>query len=421
MADVLASGVGIIVGAGIYVLLGPATERAGGLVWLAFVLSAGVCGLTALSYAELSSIYPRAGGEYEYARHSMHRHGAFMVGWTMLAGLTVAGATVALGFARYFTYFFSVPSRWVGLVLLGVTGCLAAMGIRRSTWVVVAFSLVQIGGLLFVSAVGLHHIGDVNLFAGAGDSWSSSARGVAGSVALVFFAFIGFDEVTTLSEETRNPTRTTPRALLGALGLSTLLYVLVSVTAVSVLGPEALGSSEQPLRDVAATAVGDHAGAVMAVLAMVTTANTVLLIVTAASRMVFAMARQSDLPHRLGVLDGRGTPVHATASVVLAASAFVLIGRFELVASATDVAVYATFLFVNFIVITLRSRQPRLERPFKVPLAIGWVPVIPVVAIVVTVWMVALLEPTAILVAFALMLLGLISSLTRSRFAKVVH
>jgi APA family basic amino acid/polyamine antiporter len=240
-------------------------------------------------------------------------------------------------------------------------------------------------------------------------------------VALVFFAFIGFDEVTTLSEETRDPTRTTPRALLGALGLSTLLYVLVSVTAVSVLGPDALGSSEQPLRDVAATAVGDRAGAVMAVLAMVTTANTVLLIVTAASRMVFAMARQSDLPNRLGVLDGRGTPVRATASVVLAASTFVLIGRFELVASATDVAVYATFLFVNFIVIALRIRKPALERPFKVPLAIGRVPVIPVVATVVTVWMVALLEPSAIVVAASLMLLGLLTSLVRSRFMAAAH
>jgi APA family basic amino acid/polyamine antiporter len=137
--------------------------------------------------------------------------------------------------------------------------------------------------------------------------------------------------------------------------------------------------------------------------------------------MVFAMARQSDLPNRLGVLDGRGTPVRATASVVLAASAFVLIGRFELVASATDVAVYATFLFVNFIVIALRIRKPALERPFKVPLAIGRVPVIPVVATVVTVWMVALLELSAIVVAASLMLLGLLTSLVRSRFMAAAH
>lgn len=152
LVDVTASGVGIIVGAGIYVLLGPATERAGGLVWLAFVLSAVGCGLTALSYAELSSVFPRAGGEYEYARHSMHRHGAFMVGWTMLAGLTVAGATVALGFARYFNYFWPIGSRLAGLGLLVAMSSLAALGIRRSTWVVVAFSVIQIGGLLFVSA-----------------------------------------------------------------------------------------------------------------------------------------------------------------------------------------------------------------------------------------------------------------------------
>ena len=413
LVDVTASGVGIIVGAGIYVLLGPATERAGGLVWLAFVLSAVVCGLTALSYAELSSMFPRAGGEYEYARHSMHRHGAFMVGWTMLAGLTVAGATVALGFARYFNYFWPIGSRWAALGLLVAMSSLAALGIRRSTWVVVAFSVVQIGGLLFVSAVGLHHIGEVDLLAGSGDGWFASARGVATSVALVFFAFIGFDEVTTLSEETQDPTRTTPRALLGALAISSLLYVLVSVTAVSVLGPDELARSEQPLRDVVATAVGDDAGAVMAVLAMITTANTVLLVITAATRMLFAMARQGDLPRRFEHLDARGTPRRATVAVALAAAVFVLVGRFELVASATDVAVYATFLFVNFIVIALRLRRPDIVRAFRVPISIGRVPVVPVVATVVTIWMVALLEFRAIAVAGGIMSLGLVMSLVR--------
>jgi APA family basic amino acid/polyamine antiporter len=176
LTDVLASGVGIIVGAGIYVLLGPATEKAGGLVWLAFVLSAVVCGLTAMSYAELSSIYPRAGGEYEYARHVMSPHGTFMVGWTMLAGLIVAAATVALGFARYFTYFWMVDSRMAGIGLLCVVAMIAISGIRRSTWVVVGLSMIQIGGLLFVVAVGIDHIGDVDLFAGTGGSWFSSAR-----------------------------------------------------------------------------------------------------------------------------------------------------------------------------------------------------------------------------------------------------
>jgi APA family basic amino acid/polyamine antiporter len=278
---------------------------------------------------------------------------------------------------------------------------------------VVAFSVIQIGGLLFVSAVGLHHIGEVDLLAGAGEGWFASARGVATSVALVFFAFIGFDEVTTLSEETQNPTHTTPRALLGALAISSLLYVLVSVTAVSVLGPDELSRSEQPLREVVATAVGDGAGAVMAVLAMITTANTVLLVITAATRMLFAMARQGDLPRTLGHLDRRGTPRRATVAVAAVSACFVLVGRFELIASATDVAVYATFLFVNFIVIALRVRRPDMVRPFRVPISIGRVPVVPVVATVVTIWMVALLEFRAIAVTGGIMTLGLVMSLAR--------
>jgi APA family basic amino acid/polyamine antiporter len=406
LVHVIASGVGIIVGAGIYVLLASAAEDAGGLVWLSFLVSAVVCAFTALSYAELSSMFPRTGGEYEYSSHVFGRSVTFMIGWAMAAGLVIAAAAVALGFARYAQYFVDIDERWAGLALLLVAASIVAWGSDRWSKLVIALSVVQVTGLVFVIAVGIDHLGDGDLLSGRGGSPWDSFTGVMSAAALVFFAYIGFDEVATLSEETSDPTRNTPRALLWSLGISAVLYVLVSIAAVDVLGADVLASSSQPLTDVAADAVGERAGAVMAVFAMLTTTNTVVLILTAASRMVFAMSRTGDLPARGARLSENGSPRTAVIATATVAAGFVVWGELKLVASATDFAIYAIFLSVNVMVVVLRLREPDRNRPFRTPWTIGRWPVLPVVGFAVTVWMIALLEVDAILVGIGLFAVG---------------
>src|SRR4029079_6835630 len=169
-------------------------------------------------------------------------------------------------------------------------------GIRQSARLMVALSAVQVGGLVLVVALGLPHVGDVDLFTGPG------VGGVLGAAALVFFAFIGFDEVITLAEETKDPSRTVPRALLAALGISTGLYMLVAITAVSVIGPSALAASPRPLAEVMREAVGARSTDAVAFIAMAATANTTLLMLTAASRLTYGMARENALPRRLAVV-----------------------------------------------------------------------------------------------------------------------
>ena len=194
--QVTASGVGIIIGAGIYVLLGPATAKAGGMVWLSFIIAAILCGLTGLSYAELASMFPRAGAEYEYTRQAFPASVAFVVGWAMTSGLVIAAAAIALGFARYLQAFVDIDTRVGAWMLLALVTVVALGGIRRSSWVVLILSAVQVGGLLFVTVIGMGHLGETDLLHGRG------ASGVVGAAALVFFAFIGFDEVIR-SEERR--------------------------------------------------------------------------------------------------------------------------------------------------------------------------------------------------------------------------
>jgi len=411
LVEVTAGGVGIIIGAGIYVLLGAATGLAGPVVWLAFLLAAALSVLTGLSYAELSSMFPSAAGEYEYTRHALPEWVAFVVGWTMIMGLVVAAATVSIGFARYVGYFVAVDAPVAALGLLAVVSAIAMIGIKQSARLMVALSAVQVGGLLIVVLIGLPHVGDVDLLAGAG------VGGVLGAAALVFFAFIGFDEVITLAEETRDPTRTVPRALLLALGLSATLYVAVAIAAVSVLGAAALAASPRPLADVMAHVLGHRGATVVAAIAVVTTTNTTLLALTAASRVLYGMARAGAMPRRFARVHARrGTPGPALLAVALVAAVFAALGNFAVIAAVTDFAVYVVFLAVNATVIVLRRTRPEIPRPFAVSGAIGGVPVLPILGFGSVVLMMTQLQPIAIAIGTALGVVGLAAGwLIRSR------
>ncbi|MEZ5407294.1 MAG: APC family permease [Acidimicrobiales bacterium] len=374
---VTASGVGIIIGAGIYVLIGSATAKAGAAVWLSFVLAGVLSALTALSYAELASMFPRSSAEYEYTRQVAPAWVAFLVGWMMIAGMLVAAAAIALGFASYASQLLSVPHRPTAIALLGIETLIAAAGINRSTAVTVALSVAQVGGLLFVIVIGVPHLGQVDLLAGA------NLDGVLGASALVFFAFIGFDEVITLAEETRDPTRVVPRALLLALGVSTVLYVAVAAASVSVIGADALGASARPLADVMAHSLGSTASDVVALIAVLSTFNTSLLALTAGSRLLYGMASSGAMPRALTFVEPRtGAPVVAVVVSAVTAGAFVLVGDLTLVASVTDFAIYVVFVAVNLAVVVLRRRQPATPRPFRSPGAVGWVPVLPLLGLV---------------------------------------
>jgi len=411
LVEITAGGVGIIIGAGIYVLLGAATAHAGPLVWVAFLIAAVLSALTGLSYAELSSMFPSAAGEYEYTRQAWPDWVAFVVGWTMIMGLLVAAATVSLGFGRYAGHFLEVDPRAAALGLLVAVSVVATLGIKHSARLTVALSAVQVGGLVLVVAIGVPHIGDVDLFASPGPA------GVLGAAALVFFAFIGFDEVITLAEETRDPTRTVPRALLLALGLSTLLYVTVAIASVSVLGAPALAASSRPLADVMAHVLGAGAATVVAAIALLTTTNTTLLALTAASRVIYGMAKAGALPSALARIDPtRGAPRRAVMAGLVVAAAFAALGDFTVIAAVTDFAVYVVFLSVNASVIMLRRTRPDLARPFAVRGVIGRVPLIPVLGLISVAVMLTQLEPLAIALGAALCVTGLTAGwLARSR------
>jgi APA family basic amino acid/polyamine antiporter len=375
--EVTLSGVGIIFGAGIYALIGVAAGQAGNAVWLSFLLSAAAALFTALSYAELASMFPRAGAEYEYTAEAAGESLAFVVGWLIIFSGIVAAAAVSLGFANYFAALTGAPVIPVAALLLTALMALLILGIRESTLVAVIFTLVEAGGLLLIIVAGIPYLGSVDYL-----EMPLGLPGVFSAAALVFFAFLGFEEVVKFSEETVRPERTIPRALLIAFSLCTLLYILVSFSAVSVIGWEGLAASEAPFTAVAIAVWGEAGALALSVIALFATANTVLLLLLAASRISYGMARSGTLPRPLSkVHRTRRTPYIAVITVSLASMVFLFLGDIGTVANVTNFTLFVTFAVVNGSVIILRLKRPDRARPFTIPGAVRSVPVIPLLGI----------------------------------------
>jgi APA family basic amino acid/polyamine antiporter len=398
-------GVGVILGAGIYALVGKAAGLAGNAVWLSFVMAAIVAGLTGLSYAELASFIPRAGGEYHYAQRAFGRRVAFVVSWLLLAGLAVAAAAVALGFAGYLTALTDIPLMPAALGVIAVCTGLLLYGIRESVYVAALCAMLEVGGLVVIIALGADRVGTVSLL-----QMPHGITGVATAAAFVFFAYIGFEEIVQLAEETREPTRTLPRALLLSLAITTVLYVLVALAAISVLGWSRLGSSDSPLADVAEHAAGLETGAAIAVIALFSTFNTVLVMLMSSARLLWGVAEDGALPAALArVHRRRKSPWVATLAVAALASCVVFaLERLVVVVELTNFALFVTFLFINGAVIVLRYREPDAHRRFRVPGSIGLVPIIPALGIASVLAMVSQTGAIAALCGAGLILSGLV-------------
>ncbi|MFH1773789.1 MAG: amino acid permease [Methanobacteriota archaeon] len=405
LLEVTLSGVGIILGAGIYALVGKAAGLAGNALWISFIAAALIAALTGLSYAELSSIYPKAGAEYEYIRNAFGKKPAFLVAWLIIFSGIIGASTVALGFGGYFSALFGGSPISAAVLLLAAFSLVLFRGIKESAWLAIVFTLVEVGGLVIVILIGFPHLGSVSYFeapAGAG--------GIFQAAALIFFAFIGFEEIVRLSEETKNPERVIPLGLLLSIGITIVLYILVAVSCVSVLGWMALLESDAPLADVASVAFGERAFLVLSLIALCATSNTVLLILLGTSRIIFGMAGSGSLPSMLSKVHyRRGTPYAAIVFMTVSSAIFALIGEIEVVANATNFMVFVTFAIVNLSLITLRYKKPELQRRFRTPLNIGRFPVLSFLGAVSCILMLFNLDIEAVAIGIALLALGFLA------------
>ncbi len=364
----IACGVGVIVGAGIYVLLGPAAGMAGNAVWISFIISAVLALLTGFSYAELSSMYSKDGSEYIYIKNTFSRKLAFLIAYTILLGSSISAAAVSLGFAGYFSALFNLNNVvLIGSLLIVLMALINLLGVRDSSYMNILLTAMEILGLIFIILISLKYFGSVNYFEAP-----KGLSGLFGASSLIFFAYIGFESLVKLSEETKNAKKIIPLALISSIFIATLLYILVSLSAVSVLGYKALSESKAPLVDVATKAIGSDISLIISIIALLSTATTVLLILLSSSRILYGLGKEiKQLEIFTKVSENARVPYISLLIIVVLSLIFIMIGKVETVASITNFTIYLTFLFVNLSLLILRYKKPDLKRKFRAPINIG--------------------------------------------------
>jgi basic amino acid/polyamine antiporter, APA family len=368
-------GTGMILGAGIYTIIGKAAGMSGETLWLSFLLAGFAALLTAFSYAELSSMFPKAGAEYVYLSHAFKKEWlAASAGVAMAFSGAATAAAVSLAFAGYLSQFADVPPSLAATALLVIFTSVSIMGIRESAWTNVVFTLIEMSGLVFVIYVGLQS----EKF---GDALSAGPHmGTVSGAALIVFSYFGFENLVNLADETKKPAQKIPRAILLSLGISMLLYFLVSLAATALISSEELAQSQAPLL----TAVQKYsvkAANLLGAVALFSTANTALISLVGASRILFGMSRGNTLPQFVShVHKSRRTPWKA--SLIILAVSFVILALtdIETAARISSFATMAVFLGVNISLISLRFTNQSAKRPFRVPWSVGKVPILPVMA-----------------------------------------
>ena len=370
-------GVGIIVGAGVYSVIGKAAGIAQEGLWLSFVIGAVVALLTGFSYAEMTTLFPRAGAEYLYLRRALPKSdwAAFVVGLLILMGGAATASTVAVAFGGYLRTFVDVPIWMSALALLAVCTVFNIWGLRESSWINILFTTVEVCGLLLVIAAALTR-GSLHE-----PLLASPSPGILPAAAIVFFVYLGFEGIASLTEEARDPSRDIPRAIFYSIGITTLLYVLVSLAVIVLATPNELASSEAPLA-LAIQKTWPGAASLLSAIAIFATANTVLISLIASSRLAFSMGRDGQIPSVFAtLLSARDTPWIAATLMLAMSAALVPIENVKILAELSSFAALLAFLAANLALIIVRYRLPDLPRPFRVPLTIGRMPLLPLAAI----------------------------------------
>ena len=378
--QVLFYGLGSMLGAGIYALVGRAAESLGNAVWLAFLAAMVAAMLTGLSYACVGGRYPKAGGAAFVTQRALRRPAiSYVVGIAvMMSGLTsMATGSQAIAENLEKALGMVLPIKVVAIAMVFLVGCVIYRGMKESMWVNIVCTVMETSGLLFIIAVGVKYWGGVNYLetptdvSGVG-SGITLALVLQGAV-LMFFSFIGFEDILNVSEEVKNPKRDIPFGLIGAMILATLIYMAVAITAVSVLPWRELAASKTPLMEVAHRAAPWFAGIDRIYLGVTIFAigNTALLNYLMGSRLLYGMSRQGLLPALLGKLHPqRHTPQVAIFVLFGIVSLLILSGGVKPLAEATVLLLLVVFTLVNVSLIVLKRRSSEPGDGFDVPLLV---------------------------------------------------
>jgi APA family basic amino acid/polyamine antiporter len=391
--DLVMLGIGGIIGTGIFVLTGvAAVDHAGPAVVASFAVAALACGLAGVCYAEFSTLIPIAGSAYSYSYATLGEIVAWVIGWDLILEYAVAASAVASGWSGYFRVFLHTlgidlphaiayaPGTAEGglvnlpalLVILAVS-TLLVIGIRESARTNAVIVALKLAVILYVIVAGFSHVNPANWHPFAPYGW----HGVMAGGAIVFFAYIGFDCVTTAAEESRNPERDMPIGILGSLVICTVLYLAVSAVVTGMV-PLAQIDRTAPLASAFHDVGLGFAAGLISVGAIMGLTSVLLVLLLGQSRIFLAMSRDGLMPKAFGRIHPRfRTPHVSTILVGVIVSVLSGLTPLTVLVELVSIGTLFAFVLVSAGVLVLRRIQPDLRRPFRCP----WVPVVPLLAI----------------------------------------
>lgn len=378
--QVLFYGLGSMLGAGVYALIGRAAEPLGNAVWLAFLTAMVAALLTGLSYACVGSRYARAGGAAYVTQRALKKPWlSYVVGIAVtMSGLTsMATGTQAIAENLATALNMDLSVKFVAIVLVFLTGCIIYRGMKESMLANIICTVVEATGLIFIIAIGVSYWGSVNYLETANDTVSGGAGSgitlaiVMQGAVLTFFSFIGFEDILNVSEEVKNPRRNVPFGLIGAMLAATVIYMAVAITAVSVVPWQELAASKTPLMDVAHRAAPWFKGidTVYISITIFAIGNTALLNYIMGSRLLYGMSKQGLLPAVLGQVHAvRRTPHVAILVLFVIVTLLILSGGVKQLAESTVLLLLTVFTIVNISLVRLKLRPGEEKGGFEVPM-----------------------------------------------------
>lgn len=402
--DLTALGIGAIIGTGIFVIIGEAVGDSGPAIVLSFVLAGITCVFSALSYAELAASIPVSGSAYSYTYATLGELVAWIIGWDLLIEYGLSVAVVAVGWGQYLqdlldsVFSISLPDAIAKppgdggsvnltavFLVLAITALLIT-GVResaRANTVMVAVKLAILG-FFIVAGVFSFHTSHFSHFAPRGFS------GISDGASIIFFAYIGFDAVSTAGGEAKNPGKDLPIAIVGSLIIATVVYILVALVAVGLTPASRLDGAAAPLttalRD--GSSLGSWAGDILSLGALIAITSVVLTILYGQTRIFWAMTQDGLVPQWFAKLNKRQAPVRITLTFGLLVAALAAFIPLSELAKLVNIGTLFAFVLVNAGVLYLRRAEPDLERPFRTPL----VPAVPIIGIVLCIYLMTKLE-----------------------------
>ena len=364
-------GLGNILGAGIYVLVGKVAGIAGLGTPLAFLIAMLVAGLTAFSYMELAGRFPVSASVSVYLHKAFGRRWlSVLIGFAMILGGIASAAALSQGFAGYLRLYVNVPAPVASVGIILVIGLIAIKGIKESAVLAAVFTLIEIIGLLLIIWVGRNAFDQIAVSDVLRIDPTLGAGGVIAGAFLAFYAFIGFEDMVNVSEEVKNPRKTMPLAILFSLLISTVLYIIVVVVAVTIVSPQELSSSSAPLALVYER-TGAQGAIVLTSIGLLAAVNGIVVQIIMGSRVLYGLAKQGWIHNKfLKLHKTNQTPIFATFFIVAAMILATLTLPIVSLAKVTSLLLLGIFILVNASLISVKRKQKIHKGYITVPIAI---------------------------------------------------